>query len=324
MRSRSATRFRFIPRERPNAAKRSHSDGRPGTKRGQLLTIGILILPGAIIYTLFLIIPILQSAYYSLFDWNGLGPLSNYFAFGNYERAFDHSVFHTAVINTSAIILMSLVIQLPLAMGLALMVGRKLPGRSIFRSIFFMPYVFSEVITALLWTFVYNPGGGLLNTVLTTLIPGYEFQGWLSNRDIALYAIFVVITWKYFGLYMILYMASLQSINPEVEEAARIDGANELQVLRNVTLPLIAPTIRLTIYLSVLGSLNQFVLVWVLTAGGPANATQVLASYMYRFGIKSFNISYGAAIAVVIFLVSLIFSLSYQRFVMRRDYAGTV
>jgi raffinose/stachyose/melibiose transport system permease protein len=318
MGSRSAPRFRFVPREKPDAAQR------PQAKSEQLLTIGLLIIPGAIVYTLFLIIPIIQAAYYSLFDWNGLGPLTNYFGLGNYQRAFDHSIFHTAALNTATIIVLSLLVQLPLAMGLALMVGRKLPGRAIFRSIFFMPYVFSEIITALLWTFVYNPGGGLLNTVLTTLIPGYQFQGWLSNRDIALIAIFVVITWKYFGLYMILYMASLQSINPEIEESARIDGASELQVLRHVTLPLVAPTIRLTIYLSVLGSLNQFVLVWVLTAGGPANVTQVLASYMYRFGIKSFNIGYGAAIAVIIFAVSLIFSLGYQRFVMRRDYAGTV
>ncbi|MFQ3673430.1 MAG: sugar ABC transporter permease, partial [Aggregatilineales bacterium] len=205
----------------------------------------------------------------------------------------------------------------------AIMVGRKLPGRFLFRSIFFLPYVFSEIITAIIWTFVYNPGSGLLNTVLATIIPDYQPIGWLANRDIALYAIFAVITWKYFGLHMILYMAGLQAINTEIEEAARIDGASEFDVLRYITVPLLAPTIRLTIYLSVLGSFNQFVLVWILTAGGPANATQVMASYMYRFGIKSFNLSYGSAIAVIIFAISLIFSIGYQRAVMRRDYVGT-
>jgi len=171
---------------------------------------------------------------------------------------------------------------------------------------------------------VYHPNGGLVNTMFTTLIPGFQTQGWLANRDTALIAVFFVITWKYFGLHMILYMAGLQSINGEIEESARIDGANELQVLRYITLPMLAPTIRLTIYLSVLGSLNQFVLIWVLTAGGPANATQVMASYMYRFGIKSFNLGFGSAVAVIIFAVSLIFSIGYQRSVMRRDYVGTV
>lgn len=318
MRSTSVPRFRFIPRERAGTTER------PRTTGNQLLTVAMFIIPGALVYTLFLIIPIIQAAYYSLYDWNGLGPLTDYYGLGNYERAFGHQVFQSAVGNSLLIVSLSLMVQLPLALGLALMVGRKLPGRAIFRSIFFMPYVFSEIITALIWTFVYNPGGGALNTILGSIIPGYVPQGWLANRDIALLAVFFVITWKYFGLHMILYMAGLQSINSDVEEAARIDGANELQVLQHITIPLIAPTIRLTIYLSVLGSLNQFVLIWILTSGGPANATQVMATYMYRFGIKSFNLGYGSAVAVIIFLVSLIFSLGYQRAVMRRDYAGTV
>lgn len=311
------TRFRFIPREQAMAAQR------PYTRREQLLTIVLFLLPGALIYTLFLIVPIVQAGYYSLYNWNGLGPLTDFVGFDNYTRAFQHNIFQNSIINTLTITVLSLVVQLPLALILAIMVGRKLPGRFLFRSIFFLPYVFSEIITAIIWTFVYNPGGGLLNTVLATLIPDYQPIGWLANRDIALYAIFAVITWKYFGLHMILYMAGLQAINTEIEEAARIDGASELDVLRYITVPLLAPTIRLTIYLSVLGSFNQFVLVWILTAGGPANATQVMASYMYRFGIKSFNLSYGSAIAVIIFGISLIFSIGYQRAVMRRDYAGT-
>ncbi len=319
MGSRSTPRFRFTPRARDITINE-----RPRTKRGQLLTIGLFIIPGAIIYTLFLIMPIIQAGYYSLFDWNGLGPVTDFIGLGNYQRAFQHNVFQSAIVNSLIIMSLSLMIQLPLAITLALMVGRKLPGRAIFRSIFFMPYVFSEVITAIIWSFVYHPNGGLVNTMFTTLIPGFQTQGWLANRDTALIAVFFVITWKYFGLHMILYMAGLQSINGEIEESARIDGANELQVLRYITLPMLAPTIRLTIYLSVLGSLNQFVLIWVLTAGGPANATQVMASYMYRFGIKSFNLGFGSAVAVIIFAVSLIFSIGYQRSVMRRDYVGTV
>jgi raffinose/stachyose/melibiose transport system permease protein len=311
-------RFRFIPREQTFAAQR------PRTRGEQLFTIGLFILPGAIIYILFLIIPIIQAGNYSLYDWNGLGPLEKFIGFDNYTRAFGHNIFQNAVINSLIITVLSLVIQLPLALSLALMAGRKLPGRFLFRSIFFMPYIFSEVITAIIWTFVYNPGGGLLNTVLATIIPNYVPIGWLANKDIALLAIFFVITWKYFGLHMILYMAGLQSINHEIEEAARIDGANEWDVLRYVTLPLLGPTIRLTVYLSVLGSLNQFVFIWVLTAGGPANATQVMASYMYRFGIKSFNLGYGSAIAVIIFGISLLFSLGYQRAIMNRDYSGSV
>lgn len=316
MGSQRIRRFRFVPYARAQAANS------PRAGSDQLMTIALFIIPGAVIYTLFLIVPIIQAAYYSLYDWNGLGPLTNFYGFGNYERAFGHQVFQNSIGNSLIITVLSLLVQLPLAITLALMVGRKLPGRSIFRSIFFMPYVFSEIITAIIWTFVYNPGNGMLNTVLGTIFPDYVPQGWLANRDIALFAVFFVITWKYFGLHMILYMAGLQSINSEVEEAARIDGANELQILRHITLPLLAPTIRLTIYLSVLGSLNQFVLIWILTSGGPANATHVMATYMYRFGVKSFNLGFGSAVAVIIFLISLVFSLGYQRAVMHRDYAG--
>ncbi len=316
MGSHSPTRFRFIPRERPDV------EHRPRTSREQWITIALFVIPGAIIYTLFLIMPLLQAARVSLYDWNGLGPMTDYVAFGNYERAFGHTVFLTSITNTLLIVSLSLCVQLPLALALALMVGRKLPGRSLFRSIFFMPYVFSEVITGLIWLFVYHPSGGLVNTVLGTFIPGYEAQGWLSNRDIALLCVFIVITWKYFGLHMILYMAGIQSINTEVEEAARIDGANTVQLLRYITLPLLAPTIRMTIYLSVLGSLNQFVLIWVMTTGGPANATQVMASYMYRFGIKTFELGFGSAVALSIFAIALIFSIGYQRAILRQDYAG--
>lgn len=317
MESRSMSRFRFTTRQQATTNQET-------PKNNQALTIALFIIPGALVYTLFLIIPIFQAAYYSLYDWNGLGPLTDFYGFGNYERALSHNIFQNSVGNSLIITALSLLIQLPLALSLALMVGRKLPGRSIFRSIFFMPYVFSEIITAIIWTFVYNPGDGMLNTILSTIIPGYVPQGWLSNRDIALIAVFFVITWKYFGLHMILYMAGLQSINTEIEEASRIDGAGELQVLRFITLPMLAPTLRMTIYLSVLGSLNQFVLIWILTSGGPSNATHVMATYMYRFGVKSFNLGFGSAVAVIIFAVSLIFSITYQYKVMRRDYAGSV
>jgi raffinose/stachyose/melibiose transport system permease protein len=310
---------RILPREFPQARIRSKRHN-----KGQVLTIGIFLLPGAIIYTLFLIWPIFQAAYYSLFNWNGLGPPTNYVGLDNFSRILNDAIFRQAVGHTLAIITLSLLIQLPMALILSVTIGRKLAGRTIFRIIFFLPYVFSEVLTAIIFSFVYAPDGGVANTVLTTLIPGFQSQAWLGNPDIALLAVFAVITWKYFGLHMILYMAALQQVPPEVEEAARIDGANEPQVLRFVTFPSMGPTIRLTVFLSVVGSLNLFVLIWILTTGGPVNATHVLATYMYRFGPLAFKYGYGSAVAVIIFAASLIFSLLYQRFVMRQDYQGEV
>lgn len=306
---------RMLPQRR-QLEGRSHRVG----GRTNWLLILVFALPGLIVFSTFLVWPIIQAGYYSLWDWNGLGPLNDFIGLENYQRMFQHEVFHMAAGQTLAIIGLSILIQLPLALGLAILVGRKLWGRSWFRLVLFLPYVFSEIVTAILFQFVYYPDGGLANTVLTGL--GGQPQVWLANKDVALLCVFFALTWKYFGFYMILYMAALQQVNAEVEEAARIDGAGEMNVLRYVTIPSIMPTIRLTIYLSVVGGLNQFALIWTLTQGGPANMTQVLATYMFRFGIKSFNLSYGATVAVVIFIFALTFALLYQRFVLSRDDAA--
>jgi raffinose/stachyose/melibiose transport system permease protein len=234
-------------------------------------------------------------------------------------------VFQTAVMNSFRIMGLSLLIQLPIAMLLALMVGRgNLPGRRIFRLLLFLPYVFSEVISALIWRYVMHPTDGLLNWFLGHSVPGYSNIGWLAERDIVIYSVFIVLTWKYFGFYMILYMAGLQGVPKDLEDAARVDGANIVQVLSRITLPLMGGTIRLTVFLSVLGAFQQFVLVWVLTGGGPVNASQIMGTYIYKFGIKSFNLGYGAAVALILFAITLIFSIGYQRMILRQDFAGDI
>ena len=205
------------------------------------------------------------------------------------------------------------------------MVGRDLPGRAFFRVVFFMPYVLSEVITAIIWIGLLDPDPerGLINALLV-LIPGVQAQTFLSDIHMVMACIFVVLTWKYFGLHMLLYMAGLQSIPREIEEAALIDGANRWQLIRNITIPLLGSTIRTTSYLSVLGSLTQFNLVWIMTKGGPVNASEVMATYMYRFGFVRFQLGYTSAVALVMLLICLAFSLAYLRLVRQPDYLGSM
>ncbi len=313
----SATRLRILPRQQTAA----RTDQRRGLK--EWMIIGLFVLPGAVIYILFLIYPIFQAAYFSLFKWNGLGPATDFRGLDNYAQVLNHKVFQIALEHSLVIVVLSLLIQLPSALLLAIAVGRKLKGSSIFRTIFFLPYVFSEIITAIIWTYVYHKNG-LVNMILSTFIQGYRPATLLADTHAVLFAVFAVITWKYFGLQMILYMAGLQQVSTEIEDAARIDGASEWGVLRNVTIPLMGPTIRLTVFLSVLGSLNQFAITWVLTTGGPVNASELVATYMYKFGIVRFNLGYGATVAVILFLISLVFSIGYQRTLLRQDYAGRV
>lgn len=311
----SAIRFRVLP----TAYEQAERD-RKNRQRNKNFTVAIFTLPGMILFALFVLMPIVQSLYFSFYDWDGFGPPTDFIGMGNYTRLLNHSVFQLSLAHTLTIMVLSLVVQLPLALGLALLVGRgKLYGKRFFRAMLFIPYVFSEVITAIIWRYVLSPGQGLVNQVLGAFIPNYQPIGWLAERDLVLYAYFAVLTWKYFGFHMILYMAGLQGIPKDLEDAARIDGATEARVLRYVTLPLLGATIRLTIFLSVVGSFQQFVLVWVLTQGGPVNASEVIGTYLYKFGIQRFALGYGSAIAIVLFTITFVFSLVYQRFVMRQD-----
>jgi raffinose/stachyose/melibiose transport system permease protein len=291
-------------------------------RRERMFTIILFLLPPALLYLLLVLFPVILAAQYGLYKWNGLGPLSNFIGLDNYIRILSDDIFHKAIWHNVVLIVLSLAIQLPLSLCCALLVGRRLRGRAVFRMIFFLPFVLSEVVTGLIWSFIYHARAGLVNWVLAIVAPAWEPPSWLGTPNLlVLLSIFVVITWKYFGYHMILYVAGLQNIPAELEEAAQIDGASTWQTLRYITIPLLGPTIRLTIYLSVLGSLQIFDLVWVMTQGGPANASNTMATYMYQFGFLRSQLGYGSSIALIMFVICFSFSLFYQRWVMRRDFA---
>ena len=312
-----STRFRVLP----SAYEQANQDQRR-RQWNKALLIALFTLPGMILFILFVLVPIGQSVVFSLYKWDGFGPLTDFRGLGNYDQLLNTKVFQGALGHSFGIMGLSLTVQLPLALGLALLLGRgTLKAKGVFRAVLFIPYVFSEVITGIIWRYVLTPGNGLANVVLGTFIPDFKPIAWLGDPKIVLYAYFAVLTWKYFGFHMILYMAGLQAIPKDLEDAARVDGANASQVLRYITLPLLGSTIRLTVFLSVLGSFQQFVLVWVLTQGGPVNASELIATYLYKYGIQRNLLGYGSAVAVVLFAITLVFSLGYQRIIMRQDFA---
>lgn len=286
-----------------------------------VLTATAFLLPSLLLYSIFVFLPLFQAGYYGLFDWNGLGPLEDYVGLQNFRDVLDDEVFRQALKHNLIILFLSLFIQLPLALVLALIVGRRLRGRALFRTVFFLPYVLSEVVTGVMWGFLFHPRTGL-NELFGKLIPGYEPIGWLSDPNIVLYSLFIAITWKFVGFHFILYLAGLQSIPEDLEESARLDGASSLRVIRDVTIPLLGPTIRLTIFLSAIGSLQFFDLIWVMTKGGPIDASQTMATYMYTFSFQRFALGFGAAASVIIFAICFGFALLYMRFVINRDYSG--
>ena len=297
---------------------------RPRRKRGRYIgTIVLFLLPCAVLYITLVLFPVVQAAYYSVWSWSGLEPLTNFVGLRNFVTAFKSSTFLAALAHNLIIMVLSLGLQLPLALALALIIGKTLPGRTIFRLIFFMPYILSDVVAGVIWTFIYQPNG-LLTIVWQRLFPGSQSPLWLADPNIVLYSIFITITWKYFGLALVLYAAAIQNIPHELVEAARIDGASMLQVVRRITIPLLGSTIRLTILLSALGSLQYFDLIWIMTNGGPIHATETMATYLMKSGFESFEMGYGSAVGVIMFLICFIFAVTYQRFVMAKDLAGSV
>ncbi len=303
---------------------RNKSNTRKNNKNNQQfkdrLLIILFLLPALTLFFLFVIYPIFRSIYYSMFDWKGFSPAVDYIGLGNYKKIFNDAVFLKSIKNVLLIIILSLSLQLPIALILAVLVGRDLPGRSFFRTVFFLPYVLSEVNTGIMWMLLYNPDPerGFLNAILVLI--GLQPVAWLADMNVVIYAVFITLTWKYFGFHMMLYLAGLQNIPREIEEAARIDGANAVQNFFYITLPLLSSTIKTSVYMSVLGSIQQFVLIWVMTRGGPVSASETMATYMYRFGFVRFQLGYGAAVAIIMFILCMIFSLFYQALTRKPDY----
>ena len=286
-------------------------------------TILLFLLPSAILYLVFVLFPVIQAAYYSLYRWNGLSPLTNLTWFKNYQLAFTNKIFLGSIGHVLLLMALSLLIQLPFSLFMALIIGKKLPGRTAFRTIFFMPYILSDVITGLIWLFIYRPDSGI-NAVLQHLLPAYHAQLWVADPNMVLISIFIVLVWKFFGFHMVLYVAALQNIPDEIDEAARIDGASGLQIMRYIHIPLLSNTIRLTVLISILGSLQYFDLVWVMTLGGPVHASETMATYLFSYGFRSFEMGYGSAVGVILFVLCFIFALMYQRFIMSKDVEGSL
>ena len=297
---------------------------RPGPRfTGKWLTIGLFLSPALALYLLFVIVPIIQAAYFSLYKWNGLGPLEDFIGLKNYQVALASDVFWQAVSNNVLIIVLSLLLQIPFSLGLAVLLNRRFPGRAVLRLLFFVPYVLSEAITGIVFRLLLQPDAFVDSTLKSAGLEGL-IQDWMGNTDVVMVTMFVIISWKYFGFHMILLLAGLQGIPKEIEEAALIDGAGRWQAFRYVTFPLIGPTLRVSVFLSMIGALQLFDLVWVMTGGGPLNASTTMAVNMFKTGFVRQQMGYGSALAVLLFLCALVVALAYQRFVLRRDIDGAV
>lgn len=295
---------------------------RRNRRRGRV-EIALFAGPALVVYLLFVMVPVGLAGYYGFFKWNGIGPLTDFVGLDNYVRALSDPVFIGAIGHNFFFVIASLLVQGPIAIGIALLLNRPMRGRSFFRVLVFVPYVLSEVIAGVAWLLLLQPSGPF-DALLTSVGLGDAVQLWLGDPTIVLWTMLAVISWKYIGFAIILFLAGLQGVPEELAEAAQIDGASWWQIQRYITIPLLGPTIRIWAFLSIIGSLQLFDLVWIMTGGGPANATSTMATYMINFGFTRSQYGYGSAVAVILFIISFAIAIVYQRFVLRRDTEGAL
>ena len=290
------------------------------SKRAELT---VLLAPALALFILFVFVPMVIAAWYSLYNWSGYGPLTDFIGVQNYVGVLTGPVFHQSVLHNVIIAVLSLLIQLPISIVLALLLNRRIRGRTALRLAVFAPYVLSEATTAVIWLLLLQPNG-FVNQLLQAAGLGGLVHQWLASTGLVLYTLFAVITWKYIGFGIVLLLAGLQGIPAELHQAAAVDGATPWQITRRITLPLLGPTIRVWIFLSVIGSLQLFDIPWIMTNGGPATSSSTMIIYLFQNGILRVQLGFGAAVAGVLLAISFVFALLYQRFALRRDTAGAL
>lgn len=282
---------------------------------GKLGAILLFLPPSLLLFSLFVVMPIFNAAELSLYKWSGFGEVTDFVGLKNYANLLSHSVFHQSMWNSVKIILASILLQIPLALGLALLIYRKMPSNTLFRLVFLAPYILAEVASGLIWSFIFDGDYGVSAQIASALSidPFYI----LADKRFAFLAILTVIVWKYFGFHMMIFIAALQSVPSELIEAAELDGASPRQVVTHVKLPLIAHALKLSVFFAIIGSLQVFDVIIPLTNGGPSNSTHSIVSYLYTFGLTRLNVGYGSAVGVVLFVFCIFTALTYKRVVIR-------
>ncbi len=287
--------------------------------------ITLLAGPALVVFVTFVILPVILAAYYGFFSWSGFGKATNFVGLRNYVQILSDEAFHAAVWHNAEIVVLSLVMQGPIALLLALLLNRKLRFQSLLRVLIFVPYVISEVVVGTGWRLMLATNGAVNDLLIKLGLESWT-KDWLSDPKIALWTLMGIITWKYIGFAVILFLAGLQGIPEELTEAAQIDGASYWQIQRKITLPLLGPTIRIWAFLSIIGSLQLFDLVYIIWGQYVASVagTSTMATYMVTTGRGAGQYGYGSAVAVLMFIISLTVALLYQRFVLRRDTQGAL
>jgi ABC-type sugar transport system permease subunit len=289
-------------------------------KKKPWLSFSVLfILPSFILYTLFVIYPTLNSVNLSFTSWDGVSPQIKYIGFDNFIEMWNSDRVHNALKNTLIMSVSLVLLENIVAIVLAMLVDQVRWFKNLFRSIFYFPVLLSGIVMGFVWAIIFNYNFGVISQLLERIGLGILKIDWLGNPDYAMLAIIITTVWKGSGYYMIIYLAGLQGIPAELNEAAAIDGANRWQQFRHITFPLLAGAMTVSVMLSMIGALKIFDQIAVMTDGGPGFATETMTYIVYKVGFGELRQGYGTALSLVLFLLILIVSLIQVKLLRKRE-----
>ncbi len=282
--------------------------------RRNKLAIVLFILPAALLFIGIIIIPIIMSTVYSFQDWDGITqPV--FVGIDNYKELFTSpsAGFLKTLRNAMLLAVLSVFIQLPISLGFALLLAKGIKGERFFVTVFFIPVLISTVVIGQLWLKIYNPEYGIINTALRSMGLDNWCKTWLGDQSTALMSVFLPTLWQYVGYHMLLMYAGVKNVSPDIIEAAKIDGATDWQISRKIILPLLTPVIRICVIFAVTGSLKAFDLIYVLTGGGPAHASEVPSTLMVSMIFRRGRFGFGSTIAVMIIFLCFFFAIVIKK-----------
>lgn len=281
-----------------------------GTSGSNLAWYAIII-PKVVLFTAILVIPFIGAFYISLHHWEPLAQTHPFIGLENYVRLLNDPLFWKSVYNTALYSLALLVFDVPIALGLALLLNMNLRGTRFYSAAIFLPVVTSWVVVSIIWSWIYNPQYGILNMALGIL--GLPQVAWLQSKSTALASIAIMSIWKHIGFNMVIFLAGLKGIPEDFYEAAIVDGAGRWQRFRYITLPLLKPTTFLVAIVTLIFSFRLYTQVFVMTRGGPVHATYSIVYYYWQTGFQQFQLGYASAIAVALFVIVFTLSIVQQR-----------
>ena len=273
--------------------------------RNKIFWRTVFLSPPLIVFSIFVLIPLINSFYYSFTNWNGFNSEYDFVGLENYTRIASDNLFQNSIFNTVIWLISAILIPTILGLLLALLIDSQVRGSNFFKSIFYLPICLSAVVVGQIWIWIYQQEWGLLNTIINLFRENSFEYAWLSKPDTSLYSVIIAWSWQQTALSMVIYLAGLTSIPKNLLEASQIEGANIFQRTFFIVIPLLIPATIIVVALSMINSLKGFDILYIMTQGGPFHSSDTLAMHMYNESFRKYRMGYGSAISVVLFFIAV-------------------